>query len=152
MNPGADLLEAVKTLWGEARGERFEAKAAVFHVLLARQAVAKAFKLRTGNNHPLYGDGTLAGVCLAPYQFSCRNQGDPNAAKIDALTLPDAMGDPSFLDCLGAANAALTGRERPAAPGVLHYHVAGMANPPAWAAGKTPIAHLGAHVFFNDIP
>jgi N-acetylmuramoyl-L-alanine amidase len=151
VSPGTDLFEAVKTLWGEARGERYEAKAAVFHVLLERQAVAKAYKLRTGKNHPLFGDGTLTGVCLAPYQFSCRNANDPNAAKIAALSLPDALGDAAFLDCLGAANAALTGREKAAAPGVLHYHVAGMDPLPKWAIGQKPVAHIGAHVFYNNI-
>lgn len=93
MTRGEDILEAVKTLWGEARGERFEAKVAVFHVLLERQAQARAYRQRPGRNHPLFGDGTLTGVCLTPYRFSCRNQGDPDAQKIAALKLPDTLGD-----------------------------------------------------------
>jgi spore germination cell wall hydrolase CwlJ-like protein len=90
-------------------------------------------------------------VCLAPLQFSCRNKGDPNAAKIDALTLPAALADAAFLDCLAAAAEAMSGRVKPMAPGILHYHVAGITPLPAWAVGQTPVGQLGAHVFYNSV-
>jgi N-acetylmuramoyl-L-alanine amidase len=151
MNTGPDIWDAVRTLYGEARGETYEGKVAVAHVILERQAVAKAMKQRTGKNHPLFGDGSLSGVCLAPYQFSCWNPSDPNAAKLAALKLPDALGDSSLLDCLAAMSAALAGREKPLPAGCLHYFVAGMTNPPKWAAGLTPAVQVGAHVFFNTV-
>lgn len=148
---GADIFEAAKTLWGEARGDTYEGKVAVACVMLERQAVAKAYKLRTSKNHPLYGDGTLSGVCLAPYQFSCRNPADPNAAKIARLKLPDCLGDQSFLDCLAAIRTALREPARPVPAGTLHYFVANMPNPPKWAAGLSPVAQIGAHVFFTGV-
>lgn len=150
MTPSAgDLVIAAQTLWGEARGETFEGKVAVAHVLLNRQTQAAALKQRTGKTHPLFGDGTLAAVCLVPLQFSCRNPGDPNKDKLEALSLPDSLTDRSFRDCLSALLQAVDGRAGDPTLGSLHYHTLGVA--PAWSHGKVPVAQIGQHVFFNDI-
>ena len=63
---------AIRTIWGEARGEGEPGMTAVAHVLLNR--------LKDGR----WGTA-LGSVCLAPYQFSCWNIGDPNRARMLAF-------------------------------------------------------------------
>lgn len=110
----ADLLLAL-TLWGEARGEPIDGKKAVAWVVRNRMEKAAAWKAARGRNHPLYGDGTVQGVVLRPWQFSCWNKGDPNMPKmLEAV----ATGGSSL-------NAALWGVLRAVATGVL-------AEPPEW--------------------
>ena len=73
------------TLWGEARGEPVLGKRAVAWVVRNRMSIAEAWLERKGRQHPLFGDGTVAGVVLRPYQFSCWLKGDPTSAAHYAL-------------------------------------------------------------------
>src|SRR5690349_18676751 len=57
-------------IFGEARGEEYEAKVGVGCVV----------RNRVGHQGK-YGHG-YQGVILKPYQFSCFNHGDPNAPKL----------------------------------------------------------------------
>lgn len=70
------------TLYGEARGEPTTGKRAVLWTIRNRQARAKAYMDKHGHAHPLYGDGSAAGVVLKPYQYSCWLKGDPNLREI----------------------------------------------------------------------
>jgi len=126
-----DLLIAARTLWGEARGESYEAKKAVGHVLLNR--------LKAGHGH----GSTLAGVCLQPLQFSCWNADDPNLPKLRAAGLEDR----NFRECLRAVLEAMA--EPDFTLGARWYHTRGVA--PAWSRGKTPCFTAGAHIFSNDV-
>ena len=81
-----DFLLAL-CLWREARGESFEAKLAVRHVIMNRAA------------DPRWPDD-YAGVILQPKQFSSFSAGDPNAVKFPAL------GDPSWIQCCHVAMVA----------------------------------------------
>ena len=74
--PGELLLAA--TLYGEARGEPALGKRAVAWVVRNRMEKAHDFVAAHDRNHPLYGNGTVSGVVLRPWQFSCWNKGDPN--------------------------------------------------------------------------
>lgn len=53
-----------KTVFAEARGESKE----------GQRAVAWVIKNRANQGTKYSKDGTIAGVCLKPYQFSCWNQ------------------------------------------------------------------------------
>ncbi|AZD06253.1 Cell wall hydrolase [Pseudomonas chlororaphis] len=62
-----DLL--ARTLWGEARGEGLAGQIAVAWTIRNR--------VNDGKAKSWWGEG-YAGVCQAPYQFSCWNKNDPN--------------------------------------------------------------------------
>ena len=125
-----DLDVAAKTVVGEARGETLLGQQAVAHVILNR-----AEKKGSG----------LANVCLARWQFSCWNEGDPNRALIEKLT----PADPAYQDAMYVMLGALRGHLSDPTAGSRHYHTPSVS--PSWAAGKTAVAHIGGHLFFNDV-
>ena len=136
-----DLVIAARTVYGEARGESFEGKRAVAHVLLNR--------LRAGNS------SSLAGVCLRPLQFSCWNRGDPNLPRL----LAAGFDDRGFRDCLRAVIEACD--ETDPTAGATHYlnraawtrmQGAPAHGPQNWAKGLQPSAEIGGHLFFNNVP
>ena len=121
---------AARTLWQEARGETGEGRAAVAHVLWNR--------LRTRR----WGT-TLAGVCLAPLQFSGWNAHDPN--RMAAAELADS--DP----VLGACRAVLAAAERAADPtaGALYYYALSIP-PPLWSKRMSPAGRFGNQRFYRE--
>ena len=124
---------AARTINGEARGEGSDGMRAVAQVLLNR--------VNDGRWGP-----TLAAVCLAPFQFSCWNVGDPNRKLLVALRDDDAT--------LQLAMAALADALEPGAAdpthGATHYYADGL-EMPGWTAGLTPTAHIGHHLFFAGV-
>jgi len=132
----ADIL--ARTLWGEARGESARGMEAVAAVVMNRLAVAR----RRGRHW--WGD-SVAGICRAPWQFSCWNAGDPNRAKLLAVD----SRDPAFAMALRIARRAMSGRLPDPTGGATHYHAAGVS--PAWAAGKAPSAEIGRHLFYAGV-
>ncbi len=125
-----------RTIWGEARGERFRGKLAVGWVA------------RNRAEHPRWWGRDLEAVLRKPAQFSCWNADDPNAAKCLSVG-PD---DRAFVDCLAAAHAVIEGTiadptDADGNGGADHYHVAGLV--PAWSRGHAPIATIGRHVFYR---
>ena len=58
-----------RTIWGEARGESSAGKVAVAWTIRNR--------VFDGKEKSWWGEG-YAGVCQAPWQFSCWNKTDPN--------------------------------------------------------------------------
>lgn len=74
MNRDTDIL--ARTIYGEARGESISGQEAIASVILNRVAFAK----RRGR---YWWGNTIAGVCLAPWQFSCWNENDPNRKIIE---------------------------------------------------------------------
>ena len=77
-----DMDTFARSIWGEARGESAEGQAAVAWVMRNRVMAARAFIAKQKRAHPLYGDGTLAGACRAPRQFSAWNVEDANRGKL----------------------------------------------------------------------
>lgn len=137
-----DIDTLARTIWGEARGETFQGKVAVGWTIINR---AK----RGG----WWGEN-ITEVCLKPRQYSCWNLDDPNRRKLLAVT-PD---DPVFAECLGIAAllvARANGRTGLPAdfldPTVNSTHYCVSTLSPYWAQGKSPVAKIGAHSFFNDI-
>lgn len=119
---------AARTIWGECRGESYEGKLAVAHVIRNR--------VRRGS----WGK-TVAAVCLASFQFSAWNINDPNRRKM--LELDD--DDPVLLECV----AAWFNVGADPTSGACHYRVTG--SPASWAEGETPVCTIGAHEFFVGI-
>lgn len=134
------------TLWGEARGEPALGKRAVAWVVRNRMSIAEAWKEHKGRQHPLFGDGTVAGVVLRPYQFSCWLKGDPNSAKMHEAIATDAANLTPGLWAILKAVAAGVLNDVPewADPtyGATHYctkELWGQDNPKAWH-GRQEIA------------
>ena len=127
-----------RTIFGEARGETQQGMEAIAHVILNRVHHA-----RQRGNQFWWGHDIIT-VCQKPYQFSCWNPGDPNRAKLMAVT-PE---NPQFAKCLRIARRAVLGSlGDDITNGADHYHTIHVA--PFWSKGKTPIAQFGIHVFFK---
>lgn len=131
-----DLDAAAKTIWGEARGEAFEGKKAVGHVIMNRLDKKTWF------------GGTVLEVCRMPWQFSCWNENDPNRDKIGGLSFSQV----SLRDGLMAFLMVLEDREDGIDPthGATHYHSSSI-EAPKWAQGKTPVTVIGSHLFYEGI-
>jgi spore germination cell wall hydrolase CwlJ-like protein len=123
-----------RTLWGEARGEGAAGMEAVAAVVVNR---LKAGRPRWGLD--------LGAVCLARRQFSCWNPGDPNRAKLLAVT----PADPAFATALRIARRAASGLLPDPVLGATHYHTRGVM--PGWSIGQRPVATIGRHLFYAGI-
>lgn len=121
-----------RTLYGEARGEGIPGMQAVASVVLNRAKLGG-----------WWGSDVL-GCCMKPYQFSCWLPGDPNRAKLLAVT--DA--DPQFKEALAIAGAAIAGRLADSTNGADSYYAVGTLEP-KWAKGRVPCATIGHHLFFR---
>src|SRR5262245_17380118 len=88
--PGVLIVAA--TVYGEARGEPVEGQIAVAQVINLRSAKR---------------DITFQQVCLAPKQFSCWNEGDPNRAVLLA-NLERSPADLVWRQCVWVAEGVLT--------------------------------------------
>jgi N-acetylmuramoyl-L-alanine amidase len=122
-----DILVAARTIFGEARGESYEGMKAVAHVILNRAAK----------------EGSIAGVCLRPKQFSCWNLGDPTRERMVQVT----VDDPKLRTALKAFLDAVD--ELDFTNGSRHYCRHDVS--PSWANGHTPVLVVGAHRFFNTV-
>ena len=123
---------AIRTLYGEARGEPEEGQRAIAHVLLNR--------LREGR----WGK-TLAAVCLARFQFSCWNASDPNRERMAAL----ADDDPVFERLRAILHAARA--ELDPTDGASHYFAVSLIRLPKWSIGATFCGQIGRHRFYKDV-
>lgn len=124
---------AIRTLFGEARGEPLEGQFAVAHVLINRRKDGR------------WGT-TPAAVCLWPMQFSCWNVNDPNRLKM-LLLADDAPELITLTQVWEGANADL-GPDP--VGGAQFYYAASMAQPPSWAKAMTVTAKIGRHTFLID--
>jgi len=120
---------------------------AVACVILNRAIIAGDYEDENNEPHPLFGDGSLASACQAPLQFSCWDNGDPNCALIESVTL----SDPIFLCASEIARQAEADELDDITSNATHYYDRRMPEPPEWAKGKTPCFTCGHHLFFNDI-
>jgi spore germination cell wall hydrolase CwlJ-like protein len=142
----SDLDTLARTIWGEARGEGPDGMAAVAWVALNRAGIAARYEAVSGRPHPLYGDGTVAGACTRPLQFSCWNASDRNRPLLLAAT----MADPAFAVAWRVAGDVLDGAIADPTAGATHYHEASVH--PSWAQGQTPTQRIGRHVFYRLSP
>lgn len=132
-----DLEVMARTLYGEARGESYEGKLAVGHVIVNRAA-------KNG-----YGGPTIAGVCKKRLQFSCWNDFDPMLPKMQAASVE------KLFECIRAALEVVTGKHPDNTGGANHY-----LNPvatrklrggslPDWADESKITVKIGLHWFYK---
>lgn len=132
-----DPVETVaRTLWGEARGCGAVGMRHVANVIVNRA------------QHPTWWGNNLVGVCLQPYQFSCRNPDDPNLAKLLAVT----VADPAYAVALGVAQLAAANRLVDETGGADSYYALSMRTPPTWAVQATRTFADGWHAFYLTRP
>lgn len=124
-----------RTMWGEARNTGAPGMRHVASVVLNRAA------------HPAWWGHTVVGVCLQPWQFSCRNGDDPNRAKLLAVT----TADPDFVIALHIAQQAINGKLLDETDGADSYYALSMHTPPAWAASAVHTMSDGWHSFFRTV-
>ncbi|PWE39629.1 cell wall hydrolase [Pseudomonas prosekii] len=129
-----------RTLWGEARGESLAGQIAVAWTIRNR--------VNDGKANSWWREG-YAGVCQAPYQFSCWNKNDPNFAYLSgAKTIPFR----ELAQARIAADQVINGKVADPTGGATHYYAATMPKPPAWTKGAEQTLKLGRHRFFKNVP
>lgn len=140
----ADLDILARTIWGEARGEGVAGMTAVAHVIKNR------WKLRQhSKGYVSFGPkfASIAEICKQKWQFSCWDAGDPNRARLLAVT----PADREFKQAQHIAAAVLSGKEPDAiydpTNGADHYHTKTVT--PDWSKGQAPVAEIGNHLFFK---
>lgn len=135
-----DIDILARTIFGEAEGESWSGKIAVGWVIRNR---AEA-DLHHDGKPDWWGEG-IAGVSLAPWQYSCWK--DQNRSQLMLAAKPD---DAAFRDCLAAAAWVLGEKSTDPTQGSLNYKRFDAVA--TWADGHTPAVTIGPHQFFNDIP
>lgn len=114
----SDLTLMQLCVWREARGEGYDGKRGVAHVIRNRTLVPSWW-----NRHI---PGSVACVVLQPFQFSSFNPTDPNADKWPA------DDDPSFAECCAAALAVWQGTDEDNTDGATYYYDTSISWPSAW--------------------
>jgi N-acetylmuramoyl-L-alanine amidase len=137
----ADIDIAARTVFGEARGEIWASKLGVSYTIVNRANIAGLYRLKSGHDHALFGDGTLAGACMVPNQFSVWRKSDPNYKR-----LAHAAKQPGWEECVDAVMTAVRGREKDPTSGSTHYTAKSAR--PVWARGRASIV-LGNHKFYR---
>lgn len=141
----SDRQAVALTLFGEARGESLDGQIAVASVLRNR--------LLDGR----WGQ-SLTAVCLAPWQFSCWNEADPNrplllqlAQQLGAPLSPDPI-DPVLRRCLWIADGVVTGVLPSTVKRATHYYAVALRDTPRWAKTGSLVGRVGGHLFFERVP
>ncbi len=135
------------TLFGEARNESLEGRAAVAH---------------TANNRSLTRGHSVDERCLQRLQYSCwwPQGGAVNYERLMALAYKvmkrQSLGSDAalFAECKWIAAGVIGGQLIDKTKGSTHYCTSSLyysAHPPAWTVGHTPVAIVGAHQFFAGI-
>lgn len=129
----SDLKILAKTIYGEARGElnRF----GLAPLIAVGNVILNRFRKHFANS--------ISAVCLAPYQFSCWNQKDPNYEKLKNLDESSSI----FKTCLKVAENVIEGKWPDLTDGCDHYHEKSVK--PYWAGQLTPKRIFGNHLFYS---
>lgn len=121
-----DLVLLAICIWGEARGESEDGKAAVAHVVLNRW-----------KKQSWYGE-TINDVILKPYQFSFFNK---------PVDLSVIKNDLTWESCVFAAWEAILGISTDPTHGATHY--CRWDCWPAWRKNLKFTCQIGQHVFYR---
>lgn len=128
-----DAGTLARTIYGEARGQSAAAQQGVASVVLNR--------LKGG-----FPGGSVAGICLAPKQFSCWLVNDPNYPKI--TTQLDTQS-PTYLQCLSIATRAVAGSLPDDTDGAVFYHDTSISAAPADWGAVVQTVQLDQLVFYR---
>ena len=137
----SDLDVLAATIYGECRGETLAGKQAVAAVVMNRAAYAAA------NRYPEFCSGTVRSACLAPWQFSCWNDNDPNRADIDSLDFSNP--DAELTECLQVAHDALNGSLMDPTGGCLFYKTTSLPWPKDWGKKVAADIVIGRQSFYR---
>lgn len=141
------------TLYGEASGEARLSQIGVGCCIRNRVNL----DLHHDGKPDWWGEG-YAGVCLAPWQFSCWSElTAPNTQRVYALAESMLAGappprDPAVVATLSAIAAGIIDGAIPdVTSGATHYltHYLLVTAPPKWARGQKPCAIVGSHTYFR---
>lgn len=146
-----DVIILAKTIFGEARGSTHLDRVAVGFVVKNRCEKARHYKKEKKKTHPLFGDGSVSSACLAPWQFSCWNQNDPNFTLLTNLELGDGLSRSDFRKSLLAALWVIEGTSEDITKGCLHYHHHQLAWPKSWGVPKQADERIGAHLYYKNV-
>ncbi|MEL7098153.1 MAG: cell wall hydrolase [Pseudomonadota bacterium] len=133
-----DAEVLAKTLYGEIRGGSEEQVDNVAQVVLNRYLAGYR------------SNGSISGVCLAPFQFSCWNPGTSARSQLEALDGSNAR----YAELLGVAKQVIASRlanpdaEQPL-QGARHYH--NYFVNPNWAEPAKIVEKDGLHIFYRGI-
>ncbi|MEH6483045.1 MULTISPECIES: cell wall hydrolase [Pseudomonas] len=137
MSTPAEIDVVARTVWGEARSEG------------TTGMVAVAWVIKNRADKGGWWGNTLEGVCLKKWQFSCWNDGDPNAPYLRGRkTIPPR----EYMLAREAVVAVLDGHETDPTLGATHYYAPRSVKEPAWAKGATKTTQIGHHIFFKNVP
>lgn len=152
-----DAVIMALTLYGEARGLDTAGQTKVAWVIRNR---AERFSF-VGTSH-VGAEGAVAKACLMPWQFSCWNDGDPNASALHTMLREfDRHGEwPEGLEPqFQTATAVLEGIVEDITSGADHYHTIRAPRwadhwPPTWAkaygvTARDPGDH--GHIFYSSL-
>jgi hypothetical protein len=131
-----DVDIVVRTAWGESRGEPLECRIGVIWVIRNRVEM------------PGWWGATPAAVCYKPWQFSCRNQDDPNLPKLLALKTTD----PEYLHFQQLVLSIFQGTISDFTRGCTTYKRTGTAASWDKVVDKTPPIVLGHQSFWRLSP
>ncbi len=116
-------------LYAEARGES----------TLGRYAVANVVRNRVNSSA---FPGSFKDVITQRLQFSWTRTSDPNYEEARNPSNKDI-----WAECVKIAKEVMAGSGRNPVAGADHYHTSGVA--PGWSKGKSPVARVGVHLFFD---
>lgn len=134
-----DIDVLARTLWGEARGEGPAGQVAVAWTIRNR--------VNDGNPRSWWGEG-YAGVCQAPWQFSCWNKNDPNYSYLSgAKQIPPSQ----YALVMRVAKLVVDGGTPDPTGGATHYYAKSMKTAPKWTVGAKQTVTIGNHIFFRDV-
>lgn len=128
------------TIIGEARGEPVEGQVAVGCVIRNRVTARSR---------------SYSEICLAPKQFSCWNENDPNRPYldelVDKLTVGEYFADSSLRQCMFIAIGIHDGVIKDNTYGAQYYMTTElfMNHRPEWAKRAKNIVVKGHQTFFN---
>jgi spore germination cell wall hydrolase CwlJ-like protein len=129
------------TLIGESRGE----------TIAGQVAVGCVIRNRANHNKSTYHE-----VCLAPKQFSCWNEDDPNRSLLvelaEQLINGQFITDPYLKQCMYVANGIVEGDLLDNTNGAMNYLTAQLffdGKTPSWAKQAKNLKTIGNQIFFN---
>lgn len=142
MSKENDILLMAKTIVGEGRGEPFEGKLSIAHVIMNRLHYEGWF------------GSTIPQVISKPSQFSCWNKSDTNR-KI--ASNPEKYIEPSvWEECKVAARLVYDNKVKDNTNGATHYMTEirfmniSRGYSEHWVFNMTPVAVIGEHIFFIE--
>lgn len=147
-----DWEAAVRTVYGEARGEDYQGKLAVACVIWNRMQIKNRLGMRP----------SAAEVCLKSAQFSCWNADDPNREGIGNLNMhmvdKNSANGIALEECKTAVNNALTETSVDITNGATHYMTVALyeriTHDPQqenhWANKMIKTRIIGNHVFMRQ--